>query len=214
MTASRLEILAPGLFRWAAFSPGHKVELASHAAVVDDRLYCFDPIPLVDEEFQRLSIFGKPAAIILTNGNHERDAARWRELWQVPICAAHDADLSLESVERFPAGASQWECWKLWSLDGGGAGELAFRWPERSLVVFGDAVIHLPGRALELLPEKYCQDRKRMERHLKGMLADPFQTAVVAHGTPLMSGASRAIARLLGGLQSEAGGSPRARSGK
>lgn len=197
MNASRIEVITSGLFRWAAFSPQHKVELTSHAVVTDGRLFCFDPIPLEEESFIDLSRRGRPTAIILTNENHERDAVGWRDRWQVPIWISPAANLSIAGLKRFPVDLAEWEGWRIWPLNGGGAGELAFQLAEASLVVFGDAIVNLPERGLELLPEKYCQDRGRLEQRLRELVAEPFEQAVMAHGTPLTTDASTAIARLL-----------------
>ena len=79
LQAESIQRILPGVFRWEIFSAEHKVELCSHAVVVSGRLICFDPVPLADEPFDELSRQGVPSAIVLTNENHERDCAHWRE---------------------------------------------------------------------------------------------------------------------------------------
>ena len=61
--------------------------------------------------------------------------------------------------------------------------------------VFGDAVVHLPERGLELLPDKYCTDPAALRISLAGVPA--FERAVFAHGQPLLTGASAKVAALL-----------------
>ncbi|MCW5558698.1 MAG: hypothetical protein KIT22_12815, partial [Verrucomicrobiae bacterium] len=71
--AGPFEIL-PGVFRWSADSPAHKVELSSHAVRDPGRLLIFDPIPLA----RSLDLPGRDEGVILlTNENHLRDAAAW-----------------------------------------------------------------------------------------------------------------------------------------
>jgi glyoxylase-like metal-dependent hydrolase (beta-lactamase superfamily II) len=80
---------------------------------------------------------------------------------------------------------------------GGGPAETAFRIPALDLVIFGDAVVNLPGRALELLPDKYCADPARLRAGLRQLVASPFARAVFAHGPALVTEASVRVAALL-----------------
>jgi hypothetical protein len=195
--AESMQEIVPGLFRWEAFSPEHKVELASHAVVLGGRVFCFDPIGLAEEPFQRLSRLGRPAAIVLTNENHERDCLAWRERWRVPIWAAVDAALTIPDVRRFDVQHVEWEGFYLHPLTGGGCGELAFRLRNQSLVLFGDAVVNLPARGLELLPAKYCRDQTRLRQNLALLLAEPFERMVMAHGNPILGKASQKLVPFL-----------------
>ena len=89
------------------------------------------------------------------------------------------------------------EGWTPVPLPGGAPGETAWRLPSLGLVVFGDAVVNLSGRELELLPDKYCIDPKVLRRSLAGLLEEPLAIALFAHGEPLMEGASERIRGLL-----------------
>jgi hypothetical protein len=197
ITAESAEEILPGLFRWEAFSPEHKVEMTSHAVILDGKVFCFDPIALADEPFERVSGSGRPAGIILTNDNHERDCLAWRERWQVPIWAAANAVLTVPGVQRFALPQAEWEGFRLHPLTGAGGGELAFRLMNQSLVLAGDAVINLPSRGLELLPEKYCRDQTTLRRNLGLLLAEPFERMVMAHGTPILGKASQKLVPFL-----------------
>lgn len=199
--ATTVAEILPGVFRWAAYSPHHKVELAAHAVAGEGGLLVFDPIPLVDEEMSRLwgrpgvQIFqsaephgregppSRPCRIILTNENHERDVARWRQLLNASVWSAADPSGGL------PQG------WEAVPLPGGAPGETACFHAPLSLMVFGDAVVNLPERGLELLPAKYCADPAELRRSL-GRLPR-FEHAVFAHGQPLLSAGSGRIAALL-----------------
>jgi hypothetical protein len=197
LAAQSIQEIVPGVFRWEIFSPNHKVELTSHAIVTGGKIFCFDPIPLADEPFRQLSHHGQPIAIVLTNENHERDSLAWRKRWQVPIWAAADAILSIPEVQRFSPGQLEWKGLHLHSMSGGAGGEIAFRLAGQSLVVFGDSVVNLPSRQLELLPAKYCRNPAELRHNLALLLAEPFDCMVMAHGTPILREASRRLAELL-----------------
>lgn len=196
-TADRLEEISPGIFRWAAFSPFHRVELTSHSVLADGGLLVFDPIPLASEPQSRLNAFAGLPAIVLTNGNHFRASQAWSarlgaRVWsQTPDLFPADLDIVHWSlIHSLPFGG-----WIALPLPGGAPGETAFLNAGLALAVFGDAVVNLPGRSLELLPDQYCTDPRQLRLSLKGL--PPFERAIFAHGQPLHAGASDRIAALL-----------------
>ena len=191
-TAPSFAEIAPGIFRWAAFSPFHRVELTSHAVLAETCLMIFDPIPLAEPAGIRRRVGAVRTALVLTNGNHERAAGAWASLCgAVPVSRV---------PELFPAelGVTAWtdqNGWRAVPLAGGAPGETLFLHEGLSLAVFGDAVVNLPERQLELLPDKYCTDPAALRASLKDL--PPFERAVFAHGQPLLSGAAAKIAALL-----------------
>lgn len=195
--APNISEVLPGVFRWEAYSPTHKVELTSHAILRDGAVFIFDPIPLADAAKQSLLEQGKLTAIILTNQNHERAALDWQQALQVPVYASSMAKLEIPAVERISPAQTEWHGWQLHHLAGGAGGEIAFRWPERSLVLLGDAVVNLPTRRLELLPDKYCENPAALRTSLRGLVAEPFSTLLMAHGMALTGDASTRLAGLL-----------------
>lgn len=191
-TAPSFAEIAPGIFRWAAFSPFHKVELTSHAVLAETGLLIFDPIPLAESETGRLLGAVACRGLVLTNGNHERASASWAEFLGV---SAMSATPELFPVELHPLPWRDGDSWRAVPLAGGAPGETLFLHEGLSLGVFGDAVVNLPERQLELLPDKYCTDPAALRASLKAL--PPFERAVFAHGQPLLSGAAAKIAALL-----------------
>ena len=190
------EIL-PGVHRWSAFSPEHKVELTSHSVWDGRSLLVFDPIPLTAEVSDWFPTPCAPDAAVLTNENHERDASAWREPYPLAIWAAPEAFLSLSGVRRWDPTRPPFAGWEIVPLPGGVGGETAWFHAGKSLVVFGDAVVNLPGRGLEVLPAKYCRDQPMLRTSLRGLVQRPFENAVFAHGDPLLGDASARIAAML-----------------
>ena len=195
--AAAIDEVLPGVFRWEQYSPEHKVDLTSHAVVREGRIFVFDPIPLAAESVAHLAKTGSMTAIVLTNENHERDAIAWRDRFHIPIWAATEAFLPSPDVKRFQRIDKDWEGWKLEWLDGGAGGELALRWEQQSLVICGDAIVNLPGRGLELLPEKYCQNQTQLKQSLRALVANPFERLLMAHGRPILEAASQRVGQLL-----------------
>jgi len=63
--------------------------------------------------------------------------------------------------------------------------------------VLGDAVVNLKGRGLELLPDKYCTDPKRLRESLRVVVAGGWERMLMAHGEPLGSEAARRLGEVL-----------------
>ena len=182
--------VAPGIWRWSAFSPHHRVDLASHLVWDGWNCLVFDPLPLADPLWATWPLEQKPGWLVLTNENHERDVKAWSERFSDAVCMG----LAGERKEnRLPSIPSNWVCF---DLAGGAGGEAAFHCAALDLMVFGDAVVNLPGRGLELLPEKYCRNPAQL-RHSLGLLPR-FGRALLAHGEPLMERASERIHAVVG----------------
>lgn len=201
VSATRVEAIAPGIYRWAAHSPQHRVELTSHGVWHKHEFHIFDPIPVTTEALHSFPPV-TPSSIILTNGNHERAAAGWRERFGIPVYTRMPELLGHSWIRRLVPGAWPLVDWSILDLSGGAEGETAFVLGAASLAVFGDAVVNLADRQLELLPDKYCSDPPRLRKALTAMLSNCcFENALVAHGAELIGEADARIRRLLSPYQ-------------
>jgi glyoxylase-like metal-dependent hydrolase (beta-lactamase superfamily II) len=189
----------PGVWQWTRFSPEHKVDLTSTLVALQGKLFCFDPISLAQDEMERLGELGTPEAIILTNDNHERDLPEWSATWNVPVWASPGALPGRSELRRFCNGRQEWAGWSIHPLAGAAPGEIALHAPALALMIFGDAMVNLPGRGLEILPRKYCRDQDRLRDELRDLASLDFRNAVMAHGHPLIGNAARRIGELLDG---------------
>lgn len=189
------EIL-PEIFEWSAYSPQHRCELTSHAVRHDRDFLVFDPIPLPADVMDRF-LSAPPSAVVLTNDNHERAAVEWSERFMLPVYGAAGSHQQIRKLREVRPGSSPFSGWEVHSLPGGAPNESAWLLPERSLAVFGDAVVNLRERQLELLPTKYCEDAARLHAAVAHFARRHFERAVFAHGTPLLTDAAAKIAALI-----------------
>jgi glyoxylase-like metal-dependent hydrolase (beta-lactamase superfamily II) len=157
-----------------------------------------DPVALEGEAWSDLLELAAPIAIVLTNGNHARDAASARQKLSVPILAhpaAHE-DLEILVDGVLEEGSAVAGDLQVIEIPGAGPGEVAIYAPERSLHI-GDAVINMGSHGFTFLPDKYCQDPKTMRLSLRRLLPLRFSLATFAHGLPIAVGASQQFSRLL-----------------
>lgn len=197
IVASDFQEILPGVFRWEYFSPEHKVELTSHAVMAEGHLYIFDPIELATAPRQLLLARRQVAAIVLTNENHERAYAAWRDRTKAPVWMSSEMSINVADAHHWDAQSANLGPWEITALPGGAGGESAFRWRERSLVALGDAIFNLPKYGFKLLPEKYCQNQGKLRETLLRLTEEPFETALFAHGAPILTGASARIREML-----------------
>ncbi|MSU35601.1 MAG: hypothetical protein EXS36_10900 [Pedosphaera sp.] len=189
------EIL-PGIFSWSAYSAEHRCELTSQAVRNDLDFLLFDPLPVSAEILDGFRPI-PPSAVVLTNDNHERAAVEWKERFKIPVYGPAGSRMQIRGLREVHSGSSPFSGWEVQSLAGGAPNELAWLLPERSLAVFGDAVVNLRDRQLELLPAKYCENSVCLRESIAHFIRRPFEHAVFAHGTPLLAAAAAKISKLI-----------------
>ncbi|MGF1677863.1 MAG: hypothetical protein ACFCUX_01570 [Candidatus Methylacidiphilales bacterium] len=191
--------IAPGIVSWSVYSEECKTHLFSHAHVFQQQLVLIDPvIPKNQSVWRKISPLGTPNLIILTNGNHERDSQRFAEEFSLPIASSAEAARELSrKPDIILDGQVQLQGLKPIPSPGGGPGELALFSPSAHLLILGDAVINLPSTGLQLLPEKYRTESKKMILSLATLLNLPFETVLMAHGLPLIHQSKAQLRKLL-----------------
>ena len=73
-TAAEFHAVSDTLFHWSVFSNTAKCELGCTALRLGKRLVVIDPVPLEASAWEELLALAPLSAILLTNGNHVRDA--------------------------------------------------------------------------------------------------------------------------------------------
>jgi len=73
--AAEFQTVRPGLFFWQAYDPAVKTDLCCCALETGAGIVFCDPVPLDSLAEEELIAGREPRAIVLTNANHERNAA-------------------------------------------------------------------------------------------------------------------------------------------
>jgi len=82
-------------------------------------------------------------------------------------------------------------------VPGKSAGEVAFHWPERRLLIIGDAVVgNSPGR-LGLLREKVLDEPARLRESIRQLLSLEFDTLLVGDGECVLDDARERLRELV-----------------
>ena len=193
--AAEFQVVTPSLAFWQAYEPAVKCDLSCCARRFGKDLVFIDPIPLAKAALAELTADTTPAAIIVTNGNHARAAAEFRDRFSIPILAHAAADLEITADQTLAEGDVALGYLEVVHIAGAPAGEIALH--ADGVMHVGDALIHLEATGFTLLPDKYCADPREMRKALGKLLRFEFELLTFAHGLPLISQARRRLETLL-----------------
>jgi glyoxylase-like metal-dependent hydrolase (beta-lactamase superfamily II) len=148
------------------------------------------------EELARCGV----AKILLTNRNHSRAAnkVRARTGARTAIHAAdapHARSQGAELDDELKSGQKVGPLIIL-GVPGKSAGEVAFHWPERKILIVGDAVIGNPPGHCGLLPDRVVDDPACLRASVRGLLALDFDTLLVGDGEPILRSAKERLSEL------------------
>jgi glyoxylase-like metal-dependent hydrolase (beta-lactamase superfamily II) len=193
------EILSD-IFTWPWFSEPHGYNFNGHFICHASGNLCVDPVQPSEEDLEEL-VRGGVAHILITNRNHGRAANIIRERTGART-AIHPADAPharkegsvIDGELKLSGKAGPFV---VISVPGKSPGEVALHWPERKILLVGDAVVgHPPGRC-KLLPDKVVDDPPGLRDSVRGLLALDFDILLVGDGDPILSSAKDRLRELV-----------------
>jgi glyoxylase-like metal-dependent hydrolase (beta-lactamase superfamily II) len=194
------------VFTWAWFSEPHGYNFNGCLVRHGDGNLCIDPVQPSDECLADITKAGI-AKILLTNRNHSRAAnvVRGRTGARTlihPDDAAHARSQGAEIDGDLNAGEKIGPL-TIVAVPGKSPGEVALHWPERKVLIVGDAVIgHPPGRC-GLLREKVMDDPARLRRSVRKLLDLDFDTLLFGDGVSILRDAKMRLKELVATFPSE-----------
>jgi glyoxylase-like metal-dependent hydrolase (beta-lactamase superfamily II) len=197
--ADEFQTLSDGVYHWSVYAPSVKCEIGCTALKVANGLVVIDPVPLADAAWNELLALAPLRAIMLTSGNHVRDALALKGRHPVPIVTAPDTrrDITELRPDVFLLPNELLYGITAIPIPGATPGETAF-FASSGVMVLGDAVINSNlERGLEFLPDKYCSDAKQNRASLQKLLSFDFHTLTFAHGAPITNHAKEKLSTLL-----------------
>jgi glyoxylase-like metal-dependent hydrolase (beta-lactamase superfamily II) len=82
-------------------------------------------------------------------------------------------------------------------VPGKSPGEVVLHWPERRILLVGDAVVGDPPGRCKLLPDKVVDDPARLRESVRGLLALDFDAMLVGDGVPIATFAKERLRELV-----------------
>ena len=196
------EILS-GIYTWPWFSEPHGYNFNGYLILHTDGNLCIDPVEPGEEDLEELARRGV-ARVLLTNRNHSRAVNKIRARTGAraaihPADAPHarsqgallddDLRLGMKVGPLVVVGAP-----------GKSPGEVALHWPDRKILIAGDAVIGNPPGRLGLLPEKVMDDPARLRQSVEALLVLDFDALLTGDGVPVLKNAKARLQELVAGF--------------
>jgi glyoxylase-like metal-dependent hydrolase (beta-lactamase superfamily II) len=200
--------VVPGVHRWHVHDERIGAGSDAHAVVdADGTVVLIDPLPIDEAPLRQL---GTVSAILLTAGNHQRSAWRFRKAFGVPVWAPENAhgleeapDHLYTNGESLPGGLIAYH------TPGPTEAMYALWMPHpRALLFLSDLLTHEGLGRPHFVPSPYQDDPLRTRTSVQRILDHlPLHTVCFAHGAPIVGAAESAL-RLALELDSESLSAP------
>ena len=177
---------------------------------MDDRGYAFngfavateggtvliDPPEPVDEGWGAIDLLGPFAGVWITNRNHSRAAATFRERYGATVYVHQadadkleaGADATVRGDEHLPGEI------EIIHVPGKSPGEIAFHLPRSNALIVGDVVIGVPAGELSTYPEKVIDDMAELHRSAAKLLDYDFDALLLCDGESILAHAKDKLA--------------------
>jgi len=193
------EIVAD-VFTWAWFSEPHGYDFNGHLLRHAEGNLCIDPVQPTDACLVEITRMGA-VKILLTNRNHSRAANLVRARTGAktlihPDDAAHARSQGAEIDGSLNVGETVGP-FTIVAVPGKSPGEVAVHWPERKLLIVGDAVIGNPPAHCGLLREKVMDDPARLRQSVRRLLELDFDVLLFGDGASILHDAKVRLKELI-----------------
>jgi glyoxylase-like metal-dependent hydrolase (beta-lactamase superfamily II) len=193
------EVLS-GIWTWPWFSEPHGYNFNGHLILHAAGNLCIDPVEPTAADLEEIARLGV-SQILLTNRNHSRAANRVRARTGArtaihPLDAPHARKEGAELDDELSLG-DQVGPFVVVPVPGKSPGEVALHWPERKILIVGDAVVGDPPGRCKLLPEKVMDDPARLRESVRSLLALDFDTLLLGDGEPILEKAKAQLRELV-----------------
>jgi glyoxylase-like metal-dependent hydrolase (beta-lactamase superfamily II) len=188
------------ILTWPWFSEPHGYNFNGHLVRDPGGNICIDPVEPTEDGMNALVREGV-TRIVLTNRNHSRAANRVRARTGARTAIhADDADHArsqeTELDDGLEVGATVGPL-EVVDASGKSPGEVALLWPDRGILIVGDAIIGNPPGQCGLLPERVMDDPARLRNNLRKLLDLDFDILLVGDGESLLRDAKARLKELV-----------------
>ena len=188
------------IYTWPWFSEPHGYNFNGYLIRHAGGNLCIDPVEPAEEELNEIARRGV-ARILLTNRNHSRAANKIRVRTGArtaihPADAPHARSQSAELDDELIIGDKVGPLVVV-GVPGKSPGEVALHWPERKILIVGDAVVGDPPGRCKLLPEKVVDDPARLRESVRSLLELDFDILLPGDGAPILQGAKERVRELV-----------------
>ena len=193
--------IVPDVQTWSVFVADRGYAFNGYAVATEGGTLLIDPPEPVEDGWGAVDLLEPFAGVWITNRNHSRAAAAFRERYGVTVWA-HEADAdqleagadaTVRGDERLPGDV------QIVHVPGKSPGEIAFHLPRSRALVVGDVVIGVPPGQLSTYPDKVIDDMDELRRSAARLLEYDFDALLLCDGEPIPSGGRERLRRFVEG---------------
>ena len=188
------------ILTWPWLSEPHGYNFNGHLVRDPGGNICIDPVEPTEDDMNAIVREGV-AWIILTNRNHSRAANRVRTRTGArTVIHAEDADHARSQETELDDGLEVGGTvgpLEVVDASGKSPGEVALLWPDRGILIVGDAIIGNPPGQCGLLPERVMDDPARLRNSLRKLLDLDFDILLVGDGESIQRNAKARLNELV-----------------
>ncbi len=188
------------ILTWPWLSEPHGYNFNGHLVRDPGGNICIDPVEPTEDDMNAIVREGV-AWIILTNRNHSRAANRVRTRTGArTVIHAEDADHARSQETELDDGLEVGGTvgpLEVVDASGKSPGEVALLWPDRGILIVGDAIIGNPPGQCGLLPERVMDDPARLRNSLRKLLDLDFDILLVGDGESILRNAKARLNELV-----------------
>ena len=198
--ARMMQEIVRNILTWPWFSEPHGYNFNGYLIRDPGGNICVDPVEPTEDDLDAIVQEGV-MNIILTNRNHSRasNQVRARTGAQTVIHAedaAHagsqDTNLDGELITGNLIGPLE-----VVGAAGKSPGEVALFWPDRGILIVGDAIIGNPPGQCGLLPEKVMDDPAHLRSSVRNLLDIDFDILLFGDGESILKNAKSRLIELV-----------------
>jgi glyoxylase-like metal-dependent hydrolase (beta-lactamase superfamily II) len=167
--------IVPGIFEWPWFAERFRYDF--HGYYLPEFKLAIDPVAFPDS-------LSAVETIAITNRNHFREAQKLKDKTGARVLV-HPADRAfVESKDVVVDGdlPERVGPFTVVPAPGKSPGEVALHWPERRLLLIGDACVGPSPGVLGLLPDAVIDDKPRLLDSLRALAALDVETILLCDG--------------------------------
>lgn len=194
------KIMFDDMYCWSVFNEVRQIDFNGHLWVREGGNVLVDPVAMSAEDLKQFDELGGAKWIVITNRDHEREAAFFKARTGAEV-VAHAADaeaLGVEVDRTVEDGGKVVAGLRVVHLQyGKSPGEVALHWTKRGLLLAGDLVVGAPVGRFSLLMDEKLADPAKAALELRKLLALNFDSILVGDGHSIMTGAREALLQCL-----------------
>jgi glyoxylase-like metal-dependent hydrolase (beta-lactamase superfamily II) len=184
---------------WRVLSPEKGYAFNGYAVSTEDGTVLIDPPDPGEDGWATVDLLEPFAGVWVTNRNHSRAAAAFRERYGLAVWA-HEADaerLEAHADRTVRGGETIPGEIEVVHVPGKSPGEIAFHLPRSGALVVGDVVIGVPSGELSTYPDEVIADREQLLRSAARLLEYDFDGLLLCDGEPFPTGGKEKLREFL-----------------